>query len=778
MIFYQYAYTIFTMKQKRQIKNFIYKIDPNDGNSFVKRLAMTYSAILLVMLVVGFGLYSMSSDKVTEGIQEQNRLTLAAGTSDVLDSFRSINAIASQLSGNATFVDFVRNASPEDQDFYLQAYKLQRNLVPLIAIEQMLPTETGYVYMKNSGYIMSYSQFTEASLYYRGIRSFNNSGYEQWLTYLTDSENWYKLQPASDFHPGADNLLYVVPLSSSNSFSPTQIPAVLCYEYDHAYLMQLFSDINLFDIGYIVMQKPDGSINFVLSSENLSASNLDTEQLVNADYHDDIAFIHDNRTNTRMMITRCTASGYGTVYLVQPASQALYSLTTYKSILGSVLMLSMLLGIAMVYLLALYNAKPVMELSNELLEEKAMAADLSELVRKHRPIVAESFVRKIMEGSVTLQDEMVYIKDVLHLTRTDRKYCVLLIKAFPASDTIIHSDNLDLCIQNYDVLVRDAISRYFPDTGYVYKPDDRHFAVLLSSDAETDASAITADFEKTFVSMHHELLNHYGIWISAGIGNRNGRLDNTWKSYQQAKDALSATTTEQFVLSNLNLRVSDDLYYYPESYALQMSSFISSGNREKLDELFQLLIRENTATRHLSATQMRWLVGEIRTTLFKKRHHMHDLADTAEKQKCLDRIDRMFEEDLDLNRLKNIALMLSELCISGPENGSTEMIARIQDYISRNYSDSDLCLTKISDEFGISENYFSFLFKKISGENFSVYLEKLRMAEAKTLVCETTQPLSNIYELVGYNNSASFRRAFKKIFGISPKEMREKTNGK
>lgn len=106
------------------------------------------------------------------------------------------------------------------------------------------------------------------------------------------------------------------------------------------------------------------------------------------------------------------------------------------------------------------------------------------------------------------------------------------------------------------------------------------------------------------------------------------------------------------------------------------------------------------------------------------------------------------------------------------------MILKIQEYINQNYHDPNLCLTKISDEFGISENYFSYLFKKEVSENFSTYLERLRMAKAKEMILESDTSLSTLYQYLGYNNAASFRRAFKKNFGVSPKEMRDKVNAK
>ena len=77
-------------------------------------------------------------------------------------------------------------------------------------------------------------------------------------------------------------------------------------------------------------------------------------------------------------------------------------------------------------------------------------------------------------------------------------------------------------------------------------------------------------------------------------------------------------------------------------------------------------------------------------------------------------------------------------------------------------------LNKISDEFQISESYFSHMFKEKTGVNFSTYLETIRLNEASRLIRETDISLNELYLSVGYNNANSFRRAFKKIYGITP----------
>lgn len=251
-------------------------------------------------------------------------------------------------------------------------------------------------------------------------------------------------------------------------------------------------------------------------------------------------------------------------------------------------------------------------------------------------------------------------------------------------------------------------------------------------------------------------------------------------SYQQAKDARSITTAERYILSYTDFIHSSDIYYYPDIMAAQLTSAISTGSREQVTEIFRLITKENMVNRSLPHSQHRQLLTDVHSTLFKKRYSLSlsegkTFEEGSSGKEKLDYIDRQLSEELNLKTLEQIALELCGFCVQ--EGSSNELIAKIRTYITENYHDPSLCLTKISDEFNISENYFSSLFKKETGENFSIYLEKLRMAKAKELVENSDTGLSNLYQYLGYNNAASFRRVFKKTYGISPKEMREQHHG-
>ncbi len=735
---------------------------------FRNQLMLSYIMILAIILTIGVILYDISCCQVKNGINQQNRLTLTASVTQLDYTMKLMNAASRQTASKVLFHDISKLTGYEEPEFYYMAYQTQLSLKSVTPVELLLPITNSFIYMKNSNYVISSTQFSDNDFYIR-----NNTTYqinpEQFSQTLLNSEFWNKFIPLERFKSNSRNFLYIHPLSTS--VIKAKADAALCYEFDYDLIAKFFSDMKLYGNGYLVAYDNNGSQAFLLSDGGQVCS-FDT--LNGLEYTNQIAH-YSLKENNQVMLVTSVSSSYNnwTYYLVQPEDKAYYSITPYQRFFTVITIAAFVIGGTISIIFSVFGSRRFAQLSHELTEKESMASSLNLLVEKQKPVVIESYMRRIMEGNITTDEEIHYIIKELSLNRPDTKYHVLYTEVSPSEDSNIHYYDLELCIQNYDTLVREALRRYYPDTGYIYKPTDRVFAVLIASDKSVSASQVMEKDKDIFIAMHNELLEKYGIWISGGFGGRNGIISYTWKSFQQAKEAKSITTAEKYILG-CDFTQSSDVYYYPESLSVQLSGFISIGNKDQVNELFKLIRNENTGKRRLSSTQQRWLTADVRATVYKKRHNIIGEGLEPEKLKLLDLIDKQFEGEMSLNILKTIAIELCDVCGS---NGN-ELILKIQKYINHNYQDPDLCLTKISDEFGISENYFSYLFKKEVSENFSVYLERLRMAKAKELILETDTSLSSLYQQLGYNNAASFRRVFKKNFGVSPKEMRDKVNAK
>ncbi|MBQ8880073.1 MAG: helix-turn-helix transcriptional regulator [Clostridia bacterium] len=103
-------------------------------------------------------------------------------------------------------------------------------------------------------------------------------------------------------------------------------------------------------------------------------------------------------------------------------------------------------------------------------------------------------------------------------------------------------------------------------------------------------------------------------------------------------------------------------------------------------------------------------------------------------------------------------------------NNAEILCQNVMSYIdSHIYSVSSL--KEVSDRFGYNYSYLSDLFSKTTGNTVSEYYRSRRLDAARALLDEGKKPISEISELLGYSTPFAFSAAFKKHFGLSPKEF-------
>ncbi len=90
-------------------------------------------------------------------------------------------------------------------------------------------------------------------------------------------------------------------------------------------------------------------------------------------------------------------------------------------------------------------------------------------------------------------------------------------------------------------------------------------------------------------------------------------------------------------------------------------------------------------------------------------------------------------------------------------------------YIEKNY-DEDLTLEELSRVACFSKYHFHRVFKSIMGENLSDYVRRVRLSST-TLKFKTGKKITQIALDSGYETNASFSKAFKNHFGITPREF-------
>lgn len=104
-------------------------------------------------------------------------------------------------------------------------------------------------------------------------------------------------------------------------------------------------------------------------------------------------------------------------------------------------------------------------------------------------------------------------------------------------------------------------------------------------------------------------------------------------------------------------------------------------------------------------------------------------------------------------------------------NNTNAVIKLAREYIINNFN-KNISLKNVADEVFLSQNYLSELFRKEVGEGFYDFLSKYRIKKAKEFLLTTNLKVYEIAQMVGYNDSITFGRAFKKITGTTPNNFR------
>ena len=217
-----------------------------------------------------------------------------------------------------------------------------------------------------------------------------------------------------------------------------------------------------------------------------------------------------------------------------------------------------------------------------------------------------------------------------------------------------------------------------------------------------------------------------------------------------------------FALDNVEVKVCDKSY--------------------KLDSNKLLFIEQNQEIQVLSKTAAYFIVGfngELVSKLFnldiiQKKNILIDVND--ELKKVLFEMFSYYQKTNCIN-LYILGLFYQVVhFINGYINSDGEQVdnnAHIKHairYMEINYA-QNIGIVDIASACKVNPNYLTNLFQREIGVSPIQYLISIRMAHAKNLLLARRYTLQEIGLRVGYKTASYFSQAFKKFYGLSPKEF-------
>lgn len=144
---------------------------------------------------------------------------------------------------------------------------------------------------------------------------------------------------------------------------------------------------------------------------------------------------------------------------------------------------------------------------------------------------------------------------------------------------------------------------------------------------------------------------------------------------------------------------------------------------------------------------------------FDRRAFVSRMEDAKTKTELFEQVQALYEAQMEAYERVSAAR-------------ETRYVRGAKRYVAEHFAEN-ITLEAIAEGLSLNPTYFSVLFKKQTGQNFSEYLLQYRMNKAKEYLAESGCSIAEIAGMVGYRDTKFFSKQFLKEVSIKPSEYRK-----
>lgn len=399
-------------------------------------------------------------------------------------------------------------------------------------------------------------------------------------------------------------------------------------------------------------------------------------------------------------------------------------------------------------------------------EEKLNVEKLANYFNASLPVLQTNLFVSLIEGRVSESD----YEKFLVAYQIDMKGPLYCCAVFHTSEHHVPDGmNPLLLSMSVEQQIKDRIADTWKCKVFTYLGN----SVLIIEIASEDAMAELTDACDRFCRWAYRVM---GAVVTAGIGRVCDSLLNINNSYEGAREAVSYRvlygTQRAINIAEIAPKEQKAAVQYEDANMHELIKSIYLGKRDAIEGA----VHDEIEKLHRSAQTM----NRYKLTLMEMVGTFYRFCanNFIDFDNFSGGISNPYEKVPEMDEVTLTAWLIDTSMAIGEElknarnNTSRRMVTDAQNMVVDRYMEPDLSLDTVCSELGVSNSYFSSVFKKETGKSFISYLTDYRMDHAANLILETNEKSYKIAEQVGYQDANYFSYVFKKRFGMSPSKYR------
>ncbi|NHN33775.1 helix-turn-helix domain-containing protein [Paenibacillus agricola] len=768
-------------------------------------LAMLISNILILLLPMAIGmiLYTKVEHVMVENASSSNYAMLEQLRQSADARLREVEQLAQQVTFNPKLALLLNTDDPDQQYKFIEFIRdhLERYRLSTSGF-----IEDYYLYFAKSDTVLKPGMKTDSQTFYDHYYRYPNMSYNNWRNDILGTYHNMAYLPAQllqrELNVGGIDHARIT--NSSNVITFVQSLPVREVTDISGSLVVLIAEKQFMDM-FASIQTANKSSIFIMNENNDLIMGTDPQLILSKDIMEhfqvsDGSFVHAVN-GEEMMVSFTSSKQVGWKYIsIIPMNLYLERVNVLKWTAYSLFLLCLLVGVIAAYLLAFKNYSPIKQLVCAIQKNKKLPYDspvrneytfiqetiegafveeqnLRGLLFQQSPVIRANFLLRLIRGNFKQSKDFGSTLDFMNIRFVSEQFAVLLV----------HVDDITMFTQDQSerqlALINFIISNVCTDLtaklhhGYAVEVHRDRIAILINLSADRKNEMLVDDIKHIASELKDIIENRFKLFITIAISNVHAGIEQIGECYREAMAAIDHKMVkgQRSLIYYDEIKKTERHYTYPIETEVQLMILVKRGDYTAVETVLNSIYEMNFLSQPITPEFGRYLFFNLVSTLLKI---VNSTNTPYEKfiDKDLEVIKSIMTCDTAkemLFKTKNLFKTLTELLHTERSDYSDQLSGEMEAFIAAHFTDQNLGLPMIANHFNLTPQYISTFFKKMTGQNVSDYITRIRVNHAKEILGNKHLTNAQVARTVGYTNDIVFIRSFKKLEGMTPGKYRE-----